>query len=97
VDYKNGRETLSVDDLYENFMLNYCVTIHKSQGSQYDNVVYMNSPNCKSVGKKALYTAISRARQKCIIISKEDDLISIQKNTDNKVTLFMEISDKFEL
>lgn len=90
-------EEISVDNLYENFMLNYCVTVHKSQGSQYDNVVFFIEPNVKHIEKKSIYTAISRARERCIVISTPQNFYNYQKNTTDKISLFMKESDNYEL
>jgi exodeoxyribonuclease V alpha subunit len=93
-------ESIGIDELYENFMLNYCVTIHKSQGSQYDNVIFFIEPDQTIIDKKSMYTAISRARQRCIIISKEIDFINLQKKSKKlnmKNSLFMEESDNYNL
>jgi energy-coupling factor transporter ATP-binding protein EcfA2 len=94
-------EEIGVNELYENFKLNYCVTVHKSQGSQYTNVVFLIEPKCSYIEKKAIYTAISRAREKCLIISTETDFVNLQNNnkSDNykKVTLFMEVSNIYNV
>ena len=91
-------EKIGVDELYENFILNYSVTIHKAQGSQYQNVVFFIDPNQTITEKKSIYTAISRARERCIIIAEKDDLVKLQNNKklDFKVSLFMEESDYYE-
>ena len=49
--------------------------------------------------KKSLYTAISRAKQKCILISREIDLINCQntiEKIDFKLSLLMEESDNYD-
>jgi exodeoxyribonuclease V alpha subunit len=92
-------EKIGIDDLYENFILNYSVTIHKAQGSQYDNVVFFIDPKQTITEKKSIYTAISRARERCIIIANSDDFVKLQSNNkkiDYKVSLFMEESDNYE-
>jgi ATP-dependent exoDNAse (exonuclease V) alpha subunit len=93
-------EKIGINELYENFVLNYAVTVHKSQGSQYNNVVYFIDPKCSFIEKKAIYTAISRARERCIIISNAADFINLQINKQKvnyKVSLFMEESDNYDL
>jgi exodeoxyribonuclease V alpha subunit len=92
-------EQVGIDELYENFILNYSVTIHKAQGSQYQNVVFFIDPNQTITEKKSIYTAISRARERCIIIANSDDFVKLQSNNkkiDFKVSLFMEESDNYE-
>jgi hypothetical protein len=100
IEYQSDQTKVSVgiEELYEMFMLNYCITIHKSQGSQYENVVLLVQPNQLFMNKQAIYTGTSRAEKKCIIISKMLDFVKIQKNTANtKVSLFMEESDVYSL
>jgi hypothetical protein len=98
---KNNPETIGINELYENFKLNYCTTIHSAQGSQYDNVVFFVQPGTSYIiDKTSVYTAISRAKNKCIIITAKDDFIKCQennKNIDNKVSLFMRESNSYEL
>ena len=94
-------ETIGINELYENFKLNYCTTIHSAQGSQYDNVVFFIQPGCSYIiDKTSVYTAISRAKNKCIVITMKDEFIECQKNNksvDNKVSLFMRESNNYEL
>jgi ATP-dependent exoDNAse (exonuclease V) alpha subunit len=93
-------ERIGINGLYENFTLNYCVTVHKSQGSQYKNVVFFIEPEQKTfITKKMIYTAISRAQTRCFVISRPNDFISLQKQStkiDFKVSLFMKESDNYE-
>jgi ATP-dependent exoDNAse (exonuclease V) alpha subunit len=94
-------ETIGINELYENFKLNYCTTIHSAQGSQYDNVIFFIQPDCSYIiDKTSVYTAISRAKNKCIVISIKHEFIDCQKNNksvDNKVSLFMRESNSYEL
>ena len=96
---KNDKpEYIDVETLYESFKLNYCSTIHKSQGSQYTNVVFIIQPGQNRIDKKSIYTAISRAREKCIVISNPHDFIKLQtNNNNNKVSLFLEESNEYDL
>jgi exodeoxyribonuclease V alpha subunit len=90
-------EKIGINELYENFTLNYCVTIHKSQGSQYTNVVFFIEPDQNIIDKQPTYTAISRAKEKCFVISSDKEFINCQriKSDDKKMSQFMEISDNY--
>jgi len=98
---QDNPETIGINELYENFKLNYCTTIHSAQGSQYDNVIFFVQPGQSYIiDKTSVYTAISRAKNRCIVISSKDDFIKCQennKNIDNKVSLFMRESNNYEL
>jgi exodeoxyribonuclease V alpha subunit len=89
-------ERIGINELYENFTLNYCVTVHKSQGSQYKNVVFFIEPEQTFIEKKMIYTAISRAATRCFVISRPNDFSSLQKQSKTKVSLFMKESDNYE-
>ena len=46
----------------------YCISVHKSQGSEYDNVVLFDEKKYFTDPEKWLYTGITRAKKKIIII-----------------------------
>jgi exodeoxyribonuclease V alpha subunit len=99
-DKKFISEKININELYDNFILNYAISIHKSQGSQYTNVIFFIEPNQTIINKSAIYTAISRAKGRCIIISNMEDFKNCQLNTKNdekKVSLFMKESNTYEL
>ena len=59
----------------------YMITCHKSQGSEYNNVLIILTPS-QLLNKNLLYTAVTRAKQKVTIISSSIELIN---NTINKI------------
>lgn len=65
-----------INDLYREFSLAYCLTVHKVQGSQYDNIVVLMSPEHQmwknNDSRAMLYTAISRAKHKCVILGDRE-------------------------
>ena len=57
------------DDL-TNIDLAYILTIHKSQGSESDNVIILLNQSSKMNTINLLYTAITRAKKKCVLIAE---------------------------
>lgn len=57
------------DDL-TNIDLAYILTIHKSQGSESDNVIILLNKSSKMNTINLLYTAITRAKKKCVLIAE---------------------------
>lgn len=100
--HTNLKQQISPTELYEEFNLAYCMTVHKVQGSQYDNVVLIVGDNHKyswtnNDAKKLLYTAISRAKQRCFILGNSK-LFSMAQNVDavNKPSLFLKRFHSYE-
>ena len=92
--------SISSDKFHNEFKLAYALTVHKSQGSQYKNIVIFVEPNSYVWDKPALYTAISRAEEKCFIIADYTEFLKIQENSkkSKKPTLFLkEIEQMYEL
>ena len=51
----------------------YAMTIHKSQGSQFDTAaVLLPDPGSRILSRELLYTAVTRARQRLIVAGTED-------------------------
>ena len=56
-------------DKLDRFTLAYAISIHKSQGSEYDNVVIVLAKSFKRMFyNKLIYTAVTRAKQSLIIL-----------------------------
>ena len=73
-------QEISIKELHEEFSLRYAMTIHKSQGGEYENVILvMGTPHepsswKQSSSKKLLYTAVSRSKERCFVIGKQSTL-----------------------
>lgn len=52
----------------------YCLSVHKSQGAEYERVLLLMPPGSEAFGREALYTAITRARTK-LEIDGADEVI----------------------
>lgn len=59
----------------------YAITIHKAQGDEYDTAVIV-MPKCRMNYRNLLYTAITRCKRKCILISTEEAIERCVKTTD---------------
>lgn len=65
----------------------FAMTVHKSQGSEFDNVLVVLPFNWNRVlTRELLYTAVTRVRKKVIISASEDILTGIVKNPVNRST-----------
>ena len=87
--------TYKASDL-DNLSLAYAMSIHKSQGSEFDNVILPILPNYNIMLKrKLIYTAITRAKKKLIILGdlKTLDLAIHQLDLERQTTLTYRINN----
>ena len=52
--------------------LAYALTVHKSQGSQFDTVIFVLAEPCRLISREMLYTALTRQKNKVIILYNND-------------------------
>ena len=80
VRYDDKEATYFSEDLSQ-LELAYAVTVHKSQGSEYDYVVIplMDVP-ARLKYRNLLYTAVTRAKKMLILVGNEDVWIAMAKN-----------------
>lgn len=68
-------------DMLRELELAYAMTVHKSQGSEYQAVVlaaWSCAPNLRT--RRVLYTAITRARKLLVVVGREDILQTMTEN-----------------
>jgi exodeoxyribonuclease V alpha subunit len=53
----------------------FCLSVHKSQGSEYEEVVLLFPPGSENLGREALYTGVTRAKKK---VSIAIDLVTLE-------------------
>ncbi len=82
----DGREVTYNDELMENVDLSYCITVHKSQGGKFSTVIIpLLKEHYVMLRKNLLYTAISRAKKKVILIGQRQAVyMAIHKNDVDK-------------
>ena len=71
------------DELNSLLSLAYCLTIHKTQGMEYENaLIPMTFSHYIMHNTKLLYTAITRAKKMCFIVGEEDAFKSACKRIE---------------
>lgn len=58
--------------LLPDYELAYCLSVHKCQGSEYSQVLLVLPKGSQVFGRQALYTAVTRAKNKLILCSESD-------------------------
>lgn len=75
IELLNGETVIVPREFYSYVELAYCLTIHKSQGSEYENVIVLLPDTAKCMLKtRLIYTAVTRARKRVVIISVNNSL-----------------------
>ena len=70
------------NDEIEDLRLGYAITVHKSQGSEWKNVIYCCFSETKMNKKPLVYTAITRAKSKLIIAGDVDTFLNCIYNKE---------------
>lgn len=60
----------------------YAITVHKSQGSDFEHVIFILPRKARFVSKELMYTAITRARSKLYLFLSEDMLSRLNEVFD---------------
>ena len=82
IEFYGERLTFTRDDLKElNFALAYAITVHKAQGSEFKSVILpINLENKVMLKRNLLYTAVTRASEKMIIVGSRNHYWDAVKN-----------------
>ena len=71
------------ENVYTLLSLAYCLTIHKTQGMEYENaLIPMSFSHYIMHNTKLLYTAITRAKSMCFIVGEEEAFKSACKKLE---------------
>jgi exodeoxyribonuclease V alpha subunit len=99
-----GIGEVRIDDYHSSgsLELGYAVTVHKMQGSEFENIIFgFDFSGFSLLTKELVYTGITRAKKKCDIICQTGALrMAISKNgvssklTHLRETLYMEAHPK---
>jgi exodeoxyribonuclease V alpha subunit len=85
-DGNGGRVVLYTKAEAKELELAYCITVHKSQGSQFKAVVIATPKNHGFMLTRALlYTAVTRAEKFCLMVGQADQVAASARNTRGSV------------
>ena len=105
IDKKRGKIQVLYDDKYVDYdvmqldeiELAYAITVHKSQGSEFDAVVIPMFPAHRLLmTRNLLYTAITRAKSLVVLVGIED-VMNFYVNNDNVQSRFSGLKDKLRI
>lgn len=83
IKFLDGKVVEYSTDMMENVDLSYCISIHKSQGAEFPVVIIpILKEHYIMLRRNLLYTAISRAKQKVILIGQKQAIFMAIHNSD---------------
>jgi len=79
--FEDGRYAIYTPDIRSQLVLSYAITVHKSQGSEFDAVIIPIVPGSPVIlTRNLLYTAITRARRLVVLVGQR---YNIKRMVDN--------------
>lgn len=70
------------------FELAFCLSVHKSQGSEFERVLALFPAGSENFGREAVYTAVTRAKNKLEIIAEKATLQEMLKKRTERISGF---------
>jgi exodeoxyribonuclease V alpha subunit len=85
LDRKGGYRQISALAL-PSFEYSYCLSVHKSQGSEYDEIFVLAPQGSELFGREVLYTAVTRAKHKITLAANKEMLSQAIANSSQKMS-----------
>jgi exodeoxyribonuclease V alpha subunit len=82
VEFEDGKLVRYQESGLDELMTAYCISVHKSQGSEFPVVIIaVTSGSYAILTKNLLYTAVTRAKRMAVIVGDEQNIEKMVKNT----------------
>lgn len=75
--------------------LAYALTVHKSQGSQFDTVILVLAEPCRIISRELLYTALTRQVEKIIILYNQEPYHLLKYSSEENSDIAKRFTDLF--
>lgn len=73
--------------------LAYCLSVHKSQGSQFRRVIFVvHRAHASMLTRALIYTAVTRARQGCVVIGEPSAFYKGLNNVEHRRTVLQHLA-----
>ena len=93
IKFDDGKEVDYDRNDINDIELGYCMTVHSSQGSEYNTVIVgIDNTHYSLLSSNLLYTAITRAKTKCLLVAEPSAFQTcIRKKTNKRNTWLKEV------
>lgn len=78
-----------------NLELAYALTVHKSQGSQFDTVILVLAEPCRIISREMLYTSLTRQMKNIIILYNQDSYHLLKYSSEANSDIARRFTDLF--
>ena len=98
VEFEDGRQVTYGAETLEELMLAYAITVHKSQGCEFDAAVLALAGGSYMINtRNLLYTAVTRAKNYAVLIGQRETIYKMVKNTytQTRYTMLQEMLREF--
>ena len=86
--FDDGKEVFYDADALSDLQLAYAMTVHKSQGCEFDTVfIMLGKVNVLLKQRRLLYTAVTRGRNRVVIVDTGNTLPSYINNRKERIRL----------
>lgn len=72
------------------FEVAFCLSIHKSQGSEFERVLALFPAGSENFGREAFYTAVTRAKRQVEVVAEEETLRAMLSKRSRRISGFTE-------
>jgi len=76
--------------LLPQFEYAYCLSVHKSQGSEFEKVLLILPPGAEVFGREVFYTAVTRSKKNLQIWTNEQTLVQTMQRSSQRLSGFLE-------
>lgn len=76
IEWDDGEVRLLHEELLDTLELGYAVTVHKSQGSQWQRVIACFPKGSRMLDRSLVYTAVTRSQKNVLILGEHAELLS---------------------
>lgn len=84
-DRKGGMRKISALSV-ASFDYSYCLSVHKSQGSEYDEALILMPSGSEQFGREVLYTAITRVRRRATLVCSKELFVQAVASSSRKIS-----------